>query len=409
MRKLPKLTTVEKDFGFIGAAIETAGAAYGIILPLVIRNISQSDQTVGYYYTALAILGFLVAIFSTYLFSTFNKIKVFRINIFLSLIALFGMTALQNHISFYIVDLVRALCLSIAGMSITLMIKEMVQKRNIKDALAKYAQYGSMGAMVGAFAGGYIAKYFGNSSIFIIAGALISIAFIFFLNIPIKKELSSVENAFIKKAEKHKNSPLAIFKYISEYFQDSNKRNFYIMSISRGILGSVFGIYFPITVTRLQYNQDVIGNIKVAMTVIGILVASHFLKLTNKYKFSHLFTIGFILFGLCMFSYAIFSRLETVFLLFGLFIFYKIPAILAGNLRRPYFFSITTDEEANKYFGIYRTGFQLGTVIGPLLASVLLSLSMFLFNDNSLNIMWIGLAILSGWTAFISIKLENPK
>ncbi|MBN1783668.1 MAG: MFS transporter [Alphaproteobacteria bacterium] len=409
MHKLPELSTVEKNFGLIGGIIATASSAYGIILPLVIRNISQSDQTVGYYYTILAALGFLVSIFSTYLFSSFNKVKVFRINIFISLIVLFTMTALEEHISFYIVDLIRALCLSISGMSITLMIKEMVKKRDIKQALAKYTQYAGLGGMAGAFAGGYVAKYFGNSSIFIVAGTLIGIALILFLKIPIRHKLNHFENEQMKKIEKRKISPFIVFKYFSQFFTDTNKRSLYLLSTFRGISGAIFGVYFPITIIRLQYNQEVIGNIKVGLTLLGLLVGSKILALSDKYKFSHLFFIGCILMGICTFGFSIFSTFETVFILFGFMVFFRIPSMLTEEVRDQYFFSTTSNDDANKYFGIYKTGYQLGAIIGPLLGSALLSLSLFVFEDDSLDIMWIGLTILAGWTALLTLNLRNPR
>jgi len=281
---LPKLQTVIKDFGIIGAILAMATSAYGIILPLVIRSISQSDQTVGYYYTALAILGFAVSIFSTYLFSNFNKVKVFRINILVSLIGLFSMTLLQENISFYIVDLVRALCMSISAMSLTLMMKEIVRTHDVKTILRKYSQYAGIGMMAGAFAGGYMAKYFGNSSIFILAGILISIVLVVFYKIPIKETLENIEEKQLKKIKK-KESVFSVFKYFKEYMKDVNQKRLYLLSLSRGIFASIFDVYFPIMIIRLQYNQDVIGNIKVGLAIVGILLGSSIIKLSNKYKY----------------------------------------------------------------------------------------------------------------------------
>ena len=408
MKHLPKLSSVEKEFGLVGGIMAVAGSAYGIILPLVIRSISQSDQTVGYYYTALAVIGFLVAIFSTYLFSNFNKIKVFRVNVFVSLTVLFSMTFLQDHVSFYIIDLVRALCLSISGMSITLMIKEMVQKRDIKTSITKYLQFTGLGSMFGAFAGGYTAKYFGNSSIFIIAGILVAIAFFLFMRIPILKDLAKVEEDSVKKIRKKKESPLSIFKYFKEYFTDSNKRNFYSISALHGVWSSVFSVYFPIIIIRLQYNQDVIGNVKVGMALLGLLFTSRILKLSDKYKFKYLFFAGWVAISLFSFSFSIFSNFETAFLLFGIFVFTRIPGILTGELRPIYFFAITTPEESDKYYGIYKTGYQFGSIMGPLIASLMLSISLFIFDDNTLNLMWIGMAIIAGWTSLIALKIKNP-
>jgi len=51
----------------------------------------------------------------------------------------------------------------------------------------------------------------------------------------------------------------------------------------------------------------------------------------------------------------------------------------------------------------------LGAVLGPLLASLLLSISVFVFDDSSLNLMWVGLTILMGWTSFVALKLKEPK
>ncbi|MHA1540764.1 MAG: MFS transporter [Alphaproteobacteria bacterium] len=405
---LPKLQTVIKDFGIIGAILAMATSAYGIILPLVIRSISQSDQTVGYYYTALAILGFAVSIFSTYLFSNFNKVKVFRINILVSLIGLFSMTLLQENISFYIVDLVRALCMSISAMSLTLMMKEIVRTHDVKTILRKYSQYAGIGMMAGAFAGGYMAKYFGNSSIFILAGILISIVLVVFYKIPIKETLENIEEKQLKKIKK-KESVFSVFKYFKEYMKDVNQKRLYLLSLSRGIFASIFDVYFPIMIIRLQYNQDVIGNIKVGLAIVGILLGSSIIKLSNKYKYKNLLFLGYMLIAVCMFAYSIFATFETVWILFAFLLFYRIPRTLTSELRHQYFFSIVSNEEANKFYGLYDTGFKLGAVLGPLLASLLLSISVFVFDDSSLNLMWVGLTILMGWTSFVALKLKEPK
>jgi len=407
----PELKKVERTFGKIGAIIQVATSAYMVAIPLILRQITQSDEMVGYYYTALSILGFIFSLISGVIFSNFSKIKVFKYNIMGGLILLFSMTALQEHFSFLAVNLIRAFSMSFIWMSISLMIRELVQKEKVKTALVDYGQYTTVGAMAGGLLGGYAAKYFGNGIVFIIGGVLFTIALIMFIRMSIYHDLEEVENHLNEdrenatKIEQKKESFFTVFK---SFFKDSQYRTGYFLGVFGGIWDAFIALYTPIMVVRLQYNQDMIANIGVAASILVLIMGARIIKLPDRLGYKRTFILGWVgLIGMAL-ALSFLNHYETAFIIFGLLILSRIPNLMCNSNRIYYFYRYAGDD-TNKYLGMYGLAWKSGQVIGPLIGAKMLTISLMVFNNDTLDIMWRMMACMLVIPILLSFKIYSNR
>lgn len=410
MLKVADLKTVEKSFIPVEIIMNLAGAAYGVVIPLIIRDILQNDQHVGYYYSFLSILSVVVALLSTTFFQKHNKIRVYKANIFISLLIVFLATIFHSHMSYLILNSVRAFALGLASFSMGFMFREVLDEKDEKIALLDRTRYMAIGSMVGSFASGYLALYFGNEVIFIIAASLMLVAFVLFSRMKVMPILKTDEEIILQEnsvlLEKMENK-VSLWQNCKNYFLNFQSRWLFILSIFNGLINGIRDAYFPLAVVALQYSQDIIGNVNMVWSLLSFLFLKKLILISSKIGFKNTFIRGWGL-GLIFSILAYFSfKMEYALLFFIFHVVFFFGDAMFGSSRRYFFNSIVSKVDQDKFLGIYGLGYRIGSVLGPLLGAGILSISLFVFDDITLKNVWLAISVICLLGVFVSFKIDK--
>lgn len=413
----PGLKKVEKYFGILGFLMNMSAAAYGIIIPLIILEILQSEQMVGYYYSALSAGGLLINILSAMIFSKFPKIKIFKFNILIAFSILIFMTLLQESFAFVFVNFARVLAMSIIGTAITLMIREVAMGENAKIVEIFYSRTTRIGSMIGGLIGGYAATYFGNEIVFIISGSIFFIMFLIFGHMSIyhdleyyelvrpKKPKHIAENKERKDSVKKKPGFLAPYK---EYFKNTQNIYAYILGIFGGMLDNIQGVYMPLIVMSLQYNQNTIANVKFGWALFGFLMLAEKIRFAKKHGYKKTFRFANALVAIFFAVVGLLIQHELAVVLFFFFVLMDYPNHL-GNGNRRFFFYAANKGIVDKCIGAYSTSYRIGAILGPIVASFLFSISVNYFGDDTYATLFKMIAALFIIPAIVSFFIKDIK
>ena len=167
-------------FSWLSLITAIGNGIFFTIFPIILLDKLKDESVVGYYYSAIAIIILFACIYSTVLFQRYSRVLIAKVALIGTASVLFLMTLLEQVWSLASFDIIRNISIITLGVALSIFIDDFTERKNLAKAEGKFYMFNNIGLFIGPVIGGYSAKYFGDSSIFVLAGFFYMIAFFVF-------------------------------------------------------------------------------------------------------------------------------------------------------------------------------------------------------------------------------------
>lgn len=163
--------------------------------------------------------------------------------------------------------------------------------------------------------------------------------------------------------------------------------------------------YLEIYIADIGYKADTLGNFKMVVGIITIIITLTIVPLIMKFKRKIL--LSTILQVISAITILIVFRVnDNIFIsiVYSVFMFYIISKAIFAPLEQNHISTYSNDENVGKVMGIRQSFFSLGTIIGPLFGGLIYSISPNLLFDISAYLFLLSIVFL--YLSYIYTKKE---
>lgn len=367
-----------KVFANMALFFNIGNSAFITIAPLILLSFLKSGINVGYYCSLLSVVGLFTSFISSYIFTRFSKIKVFKISLLIGFFSLLFMTFATNIFFFAALDFLKTISVIVIIISFSVLISDFAKKADIPIEEGRYYLYSNIGWFLGPLIAGYTAEYFGNRSVFVVVSFSFLLALLYFVFL---HRFSDKKKLFNNK--KDVTSFKNLIKNISDYFNNKKLVKVFIIIIGFVFFRTIKSIYFPLAIKENGYSPEVIGWVMSLGVLPLILFEELICNKIKKRKLKSAFILGFGILAVFLLSF-IFLKGNILLLSFVLSNF---GLAFIEPLKEVYFFRAVSKKNKDRFFGIYNIGDPLSSIFSPLICSLFIFIGGF-------DVLWIGSAII---------------
>jgi MFS family permease len=352
-RHLKPITKLGVTYVFLSIGISLAATIWSVYLDSFLHNTSLVGFLTSIF-TVIEVFAYLILI---PLIERTNKAKMF-----IASIAFFAVSylLLSVYSNIYVVIILGILIAIFSSLRVTL--AGLVVRDNTEDdSVSKnegviYALLNSAW-FVGPLIAGYLAKVYGFSSVFFFAAVFVLMSIFIF-------------NLFrIKDNRRTKNLDHHIFTVVLEFFKNRERALTYVLTLSVSFWWTFIYVYMPIYIVDKGFSALLLGFFLAGVSVPLIFCDYLSGRIANRSGFKKLFFIGFISLSILAISCFFISNIYVV---CGLLILASVSVSMIEPTSEAYFLDIIEEDERDKYYSIYTTSVNIGSLVGSLPAAALL-------------------------------------
>ncbi len=352
-RHLKPITKLGVTYVFLSIGISLAATIWSVYLNSFLNNISLVGFLTSLF-TVIEVFAYLILI---PLIEKTNKAKMFIVSLVFFAISYLLLSVYSN---IYVVIILGILIAIFSSLRVTL--AGLVVRDNTEDDSVSKSEgviYALLNSawFVGPLIAGYLAKVYGFSSVFFFAAVFVLMSIFVFNFFRIK------DNRKTKNLDKH------IFRVVIEFFKNRERTLTYILTLSVSFWWTFIYVYMPIYIVDKGYGALLLGFFLAGVSVPLIFCDYISGKIANKRGFKKLFFVGFISLGTLAISCFFISNIYVV---SGLLILASVSVSMIEPTSEAYFLDIIEEDERDKYYSIYTTSVNVGSLVGSLPAAALL-------------------------------------
>jgi MFS family permease len=363
-RHLKPITKLGVTYVFLSLGISLVSTIWSVYL----NSFLHSTSLVGFLTSFFTVIEVFAYLFLIPIIERTNKAKMFIFSLVFFAISYLLLSVYSN---IYLIIILGALIAIFSSLRVTLA-GLVVRDNTDDDSVSRnegviYALLNSAW-FVGPFIAGYLAVTYGFSSVFFLAAVFVLMSIFVFNFFKLK------DNRKTKNLDKH------IFRVIIEFFKNSERALTYVLTLSVTFWWTFIYVYMPIYIVDKGFGAFFLGIFLAGISVPLIFCDYISGRIANKRGFKKLFFVGFISLGiLAIFCFFI----SNIYVVCGLLILASISVSMIEPTSEAYFLDIVEEDERDKYYSIYTTSVNMGSLIGSLPAAALLVFfpfnSLFLF------------------------------
>lgn len=376
-------------FAILALIIGVANGAFWTMFPLILHYILGSVSQVGFYHAMIACVSFVTSLCSAVLFSRFSKVGIMHVSFGIIIASFILMTVANTIWHLGLFDILRAICLMIIGISLSLFVRDFAGKTSLAKDEGRYYLFANMGWFVGPVLGGVCMQFLGKESVFLLAAFLYSCAFFLFVHQHLVKKHPHLHHG------KHFEPVHELLRNLWEFVKNREFRIVFLIALGLNFWWAVFYIYGPLRIAAMDFSSTVVGAVMSASILPLILLEYGIGKRGDIVGVKRYIICGFCMLAAFVLSFFFLEQWPLILILS--FVLVNIGAAFIEPLHGVYFFKAVAKKDCARFFGIYNTADPIANVFGPLLMS-----SMIVW--GGVTYAWMGVAtILFGFaiTAFL--------
>lgn len=352
-RHLKPITKLGVTYVFLSLGISIASTIWSVYLNSFLHNTSL----VGFLTSLFTIIEVFAYLILIPLIERTNKAKMFVVSLVFFTISYLLLSVYSN---IYVVIALGILIAIFSSLRVTLaglVIRDNTEDNSVsKNEGVIYALLNSAW-FVGPLIAGYLAKVYGFSSVFFFAAVFVLFSIFVFNFFRIK------DNRKTKNLDKH------MFRVVVEFFQNRERTLTYILTLAVSFWWTFIYVYMPIYIVDKGFGAFLLGIFLAGVSVPLIFCDYLSGRIANKRGFKKLFFIGFITLSILAISCFFISNIYVV---CGLLILASVSVSMIEPTSEAYFLDIIEEDERDKYYSIYTTSVNMGSLVGSLPAAALL-------------------------------------
>ncbi|GEM_PF-1325338 len=331
------------------------------IFPLFMRQFVKNDAFVGYIFSYNAVLLVIATFIVNILLRSIRKVALLKICIFGYFLTFLGFPLVQNVWQLLILSIFRMFFSTGALATATLLIRDSVKKAGIGAMEGLYFMFMNTAWLIGPVIGGPFAENFGYNWTFVFASVFSLIAFVILM----------VRNPYELPMQLNEHDHT--FQNIKEYFKQKTLVLLYLMSFGLAFFWSLVYTYLPLFLKEQGFSSSLIGYAIALFVVPLIMLEPTVGRFADRFGSKIFLVFGFIVTGVFLgLSFFHFSPVFVVgILLAGCF-----GAACVEPVREACLFKGIKHADTTRFYTVYSTAFELGSLVAPLFfSSILLSSS----------------------------------
>lgn len=350
-------------FSWLSLITAIGNGIFFTIFPIILFGKLQNESLVGYYYSAIAVIILFACVYSTVLFQKYSRVLIAKVALIGTATVLFGMTLLEQVWSLGGLDIIRNISIITLGVALSIFVDDFTERKNLAKAEGKFYMFNNIGLLIGPIIGGYSAKYFGDSSIFILAGIFYVLAFFIFLYQHLYQKNPQITHG------KHEEGIQELFSNIKKFFRNKEFRKVFILAFGLNYWWAVSLIYIPLEIKNLGFDDNIVGWVVAATAIPLILFERNTGRVADKRGIRFPATLGFSLLVLFVLSFPLLYFKPILALI--AFAVVNFGAAWIEPLQETYFFKVAKKEEREKLFGIYNAAQPFSSIVSPFIGGFL--------------------------------------
>lgn len=364
--------TKVQDLLLSSLILSFALAILDIVGVLYLNELGFSQSTIGFILTGVVILNIIIKLLTTPLLEKFDEYKLYLLYVLIMAI-LYILVFFIESVYFYVFVLVVGMVLiSIGDNAFGIIFKDESPKSEFEKNESLLYGISNIAWFIAPLMAGLFLEQFTFKVIFLVASLIFFASFLFSSSIPISN---------IKKREQIDSN---FFKNIKDFFKIKTNVDSYIFNFLVSFHYSFIFVYVLLEVEKF-YGLFYAG-LFVALTQLPLIFIqikmSYFL---SKFKSKQLIYYSFIMLC-CIYTLCFF--IDNFVIVIALLVLSALPLSFLEPLREAYLFdNIDNSLDEEKFYPIYLTASDVGSIISKVLIGVLLL-------TFSLNIAYVVFAIL---------------
>jgi len=270
-----------------------------------------------------------------------------------------------------------------------LFVRDVAGKKELGKIEGIYYTLINIGWLGGPVLGGYVAGIFSIKATFTLA-AIFAAATLFILLVNNVKErqiaIQTNEHFFVR---------------VKEYFRTRNLLVIYLIAIGLASWWAVLYTYVPLFVTEHGFSEKTVGVTLALFTIPLILFDFAAGYLADKYGYRRFLASAFLIMSVLL-MVAAFT--QNIYLFIGLIVAGCLGAAFIEPLHEAYFFRAVSKKQEIKFYPVFRTGYETGYLIAPLIFSGIMFVS-----NGSYNALFLVAALMMLFFCIIAVFLRKIK
>lgn len=359
------------------------------IFPLFIKSLVGSDTYVGLVVALSSVEWIIFTIMMSYLLKKMRKVPLTKI-------ALAGFAicyAIIPHVTsiwqFLILDLFRSLFAAGATITMGLFIRDIAGKKNIGKVEGFYFTLFNIAWLAGPLAGGFIATMFSQEAAFSFASIIAASALGIIMIGRIKEKISPEQDTE------------RFFTKIKAYFRISNLTIIYLVGVGLATWWVVLYTYVPLFVTEHGFTEKTVGITLALFTIPLILLDFIAGWLADRYGYRRFLSSAFLIMSLLI-MVAAFT--QNIYLFIGIIVAGCIGAAFIEPLHEAYFFKAVSKKSETRFYPVFRTGYEVGYLVAPLIFSGIMFVS-----NGSFKALFLVASIMMLFFCIMAVMLKKIK
>jgi len=382
-----------KTFAWMNLFFCAGNGAFWTIFPLILFDIfQQKEVAVGIYSSILAFIVLIGTLLSSVIFTKYSKILLFKIALIVSIVVLILMTAASEIWQIAGLDIPRALCVLVIRAALSLFIFEFSQKNTLASDEGRFYLFNNLGWILGPLSAGFTAKFFGNSSVFILVSFYFLVTLLYFLHQHLVLKNPHITHQKMEK--KH-----LVWHNLSDYFKNKELRRAYFVSLGLFFWWAIALVYFPIIIHEYGFSQEVVGYATTATIIPLVLLEGVVGKMADRHGVKRHIIFGYAMMVICAILMIFLQPYPLLFI--GTFILLSFGTANIEPLQEAYFFKVTNKTDAQRFIGVFETKYPIASITGPIFAALMLSLG------YGFSALWIACAIILSFFLILSTTIKK--
>ncbi|MBU2638176.1 MAG: MFS transporter [Nanoarchaeota archaeon] len=330
------------------------------VFPLFIKQLVGQDMYVGLVVALSSVEWIIFTIMMSYFLKKIKKAPLTKIALAGFALCYAIIPLVTTLWQFLILDLFRSLFAAGATVTLGLFIRDVAGKKNLGKVEGLYFTLINIAWFAGPLAGGFVAAIFSKSVTFSLAAIIAAIALCILMVSNVKEKSQPVQ------------SEESMITRIKDFFSTRNLTIIYLIAIGLATWWTVLYTYVPLFITEHGFTEKAVG-ITLALFTIPLIIFDFIAGwLADKYGYRRFLASAFLIMAILL-MVAAFT--QNVYLFIGLIVTGCLGAAFIEPLHEAYFFHAVSKKSEMRFYPVFRTGYEVGYLIAPLIFSGIMFLS----------------------------------
>lgn len=352
------------SFANLGLFTGFADGIYNAVYSLVILEIFRSSAIVGVYVAIYSVFCLIVGLFANEIFRAFSKVRVFYFAMLMVAICYAMMSFSILSRTFVILDYTTGFATTLITVLIPLFMSDFSKNIGMARLNSRYHLWLNIGALFAPFVAVAIANRFDNRAAFFGSAVIYLLGWTMFKLFKIVQENKQIKPVSPRKTYR------ALVRNAIAFFKIPGMLRAYLVNFGYYSLRALRVLYVPILVVENGFTKDTLAWV-LTLGIIPYLFLSEVMgRAVRKFGKTIWLMLGF---G----SFAVLSAIAafaTGVPLLAIFVLWQISGALMEPVHDLLFFDCVPKLQQSRFYGVFRTSFNLPNVVVPMLGAVVITM-----------------------------------